>query len=812
MQVDLDALVGKLSLEQKVRLVTGADFWTLYPEPAIGLRAVALSDGPVGVRGTVDDERDTSANLPSPTALAASWDIDLLARLARLLAAEARRKGVDVVLGPTINLHRTPLGGRHFECYSEDPYLTAELGIAYVRAMQALGVGATPKHYVANDSETERFTVDVRADERTLRELYLRPFEEIVREADPWLVMASYNSVNGHTMTENPLLAEPLKGEWGFTGVVVSDWLATRDTVAAGRAAMDLAMPALNSPWGDDLVAAVRAGGVREQAIDEKVRRILLLAARVGALSAPALDGGVAVAAAELPEPVGADEIAALLREAGAAGTVLLRNPDGVLPLDPATLRRVAVFGPNAAQARTQGGGSATVHPAYTVSPLDGLRAALDEQAEIVHVPGTRVVTGLQTVDWELSIDPVTGRAGLRQDALDDSGQVLNTQHRRAARVASLPIEAAHAASVRMTSRLRADEAGEWHFGFTGIGAYTLRLDGETVLDETVLPEIGVDATSVFADPPQRKVARTLTAGEVVELELTYEVIPNAPMHVALGYERPELDEEAELARAAEAARAADAAIVVVGTTNQVESEGFDRANLALPGRQDDLVRAVARANPRTVVVVNAGSPVEMPWRDEVAAVLLCWFGGQEMGNALADVLLGQAEPGGRLPTTWPVAQQDVPVLVSQPVDGTLEYAEGIHIGYRAWLRAGTQPAYPFGHGLGYTTWEYEQLTVSGQVATVRLRNTGQRAGKQVVQVYAAKPESTLDRPVRWLVGFAVVHAQPGEHVTVEVPLDKRAFQYWSVEQHGWVEETGTFQVYAGQNVADTPLHTQVAR
>ncbi len=307
MDVDIDALVDKLSLEQKVRLLTGADFWTLYPEPAIGLRAVALSDGPVGVRGTVDDERDTSANLPSPTALAASWDTELLARLAELLAAEARRKGVDVVLGPTVNLHRSPLGGRHFECYSEDPLLTARLGIAYVRAMQALGVGATPKHYVANDSETDRFTVDVRADERTLRELYLRPFEDMVREADPWLVMAAYNSVNGHTMTENPLLAEPLKGEWGFAGVVVSDWLATRDTVAAGRAALDLTMPAMNSPWGDELVAAVRAGKVSEDDIDAKVRRILLLAARVGALA------GVPTAVAP-PAPVPEPQIASLVR------------------------------------------------------------------------------------------------------------------------------------------------------------------------------------------------------------------------------------------------------------------------------------------------------------------------------------------------------------------------------------------------------------------------------------------------------------------------------------------------------------------
>jgi beta-glucosidase len=450
------------------------------------------------------------------------------------------------------------------------------------------------------------------------------------------------------------------------------------------------------------------------------------------------------------------------------------------------------------------------VHPAYTVSPLDGLRAALDGRAELVHVLGTRVVEGLQTVDWELCTDPGNGRAGVRQEVFDADGGLRNTQHRRAARLSNLPIEATEAAAVRLSGRLRADESGEWHLGFAGLGTYRLEIDGQTVLEEMLFPD-GVEPTAVFADPPQRKVARTLAAGQEVELALTYEVFPGMPMMLAtLGYERPTLSVEAELARAAEAARNADVAIVVVGTTSKVESEGFDRVTLALPGHQDDLVRAAAAANPRTIVVVNSGSPVLMPWRDEVAAVLLTWFGGQEMGNALADVLVGRVEPGGRLPTTWPARQEDVPVLSTQPVGGVLEYAEGIHIGYRAWLRAGTAPGYPFGHGLGYTTWAYEELAVSGTEATVRVRNTGERAGKEVVQVYLARPDSAVDRPVRWLAGFAVARAEPGGSVTVPVPLDPRAFQYWSVEERRWVTEAGTYQVYAGRSVTDTPLQSEV--
>ncbi len=284
-EADLRTRVARLTLEQKVRLLTGADFWALYPEPDAGLRRVVTSDGPAGVRGQTWDERDTSANIPSPTALAATWDCERVEAIGRLLAHEARRKGVDVLLAPTVNLHRTPFGGRHFECFSEDPLLTARIGVAYVRGLQDAGVGATVKHFIANDSETERMTVDVRVDERTLRELYLAPFEAIVREAGAWAVMAAYNGVNGSTMTENPLLRGILHDEWGYDGLVVSDWTAARSTVPAARAALDLAMPGPArrfGPWGDALVEAVRAGQVDEALIDDKVLRILRLAARVG--------------------------------------------------------------------------------------------------------------------------------------------------------------------------------------------------------------------------------------------------------------------------------------------------------------------------------------------------------------------------------------------------------------------------------------------------------------------------------------------------------------------------------------------------
>ena len=346
---ELAARLASLSLEQKVRLLTGADFWSLHPEPAVGLRRLVVSDGPAGVRGERWDERDPSANVPSPTALAATWDEELVEELGGLLASEARRKGVDVVLAPTVNLHRTPYGGRHFECFSEDPLLTARIGVSYVCGLQEGGVGATVKHFIANDSETDRMTLDARLDERTLRELYLAPFEAIVREAGVWSVMASYNAVNGEPMTESSLLYGILQRELGFDGVVMSDWFATRSTQASANAALDLVMPGPAGPWGDALVAAVNAGEVDPAAVDDKVLRILRLAARVGAL-----DG---TASADRP-PTTTTRSPRALRRVAAAGFVLARNDRGLLPLDRSRLETIAVIGPNAGAAGRSAAGA----------------------------------------------------------------------------------------------------------------------------------------------------------------------------------------------------------------------------------------------------------------------------------------------------------------------------------------------------------------------------------------------------------------------------------------------------------------------
>jgi beta-glucosidase len=801
------ALVSALPLDRKIRLLSGATAWTTHEEPAIGLRALVMSDGPVGVRGLTWDERDTAHNVPSPTALAASWDTGLVRRVGRLLAGECRRKGVDILLAPTVNLHRTPLGGRHFECFSEDPLLTARVGAAYVEGLQSAGVAATPKHFVANDSETERMTYEAVIEPRPLRELYLRPFEEILRDARPWLVMAAYNAANGPTMTENPLLDDVLKGEWGFDGAVVSDWTAVRSVAASGRAGTDLAMPGPVTPWsGEALLAAVRSGEVPEAAIDEKVRRLLRLAARVGALEG--------FAPAEPPcEPLGDAAASALTREAAAAGMVLARN-DGVLPLSPAGLRRVAVIGPNAARARTQGGGSAGVAPLYTVSPLRGLTETLGPDVEVVHTAGAHITTGPRPFERDQVRDPADGTPGLRVRLRDDSGEVWRDEHRDGGRLLwTDAAETGRIAEIEASCVFRAPEDGTYRLGFGGAGDAVMTVDGRTAFEGTSDPSLTNGLSAVQA-PIGPTVELPLTAGREVALEVRLRPRSPGTALLVVGVEPPRRAEEDELAEAVRLAADSDVAVVVVGTTEEIESEGFDRVTTALPGRQDDLVTAVVAANPRTVVVVNAGGPVAMPWLDDAAATLLTWFPGQEGGHALADVLTGAAEPGGRMPTTWTGREPEEGDPSPVPEDGRLVYREGLRVGYRAWPRDGVPPsALPFGSGLGYTTWRYDAVEIvsagDGAVARVTLTNTGPRTGSEVVQVYLARPDSAVERPARWLAGFAKVRAGAGRTVTAEVPLPSRVRAHWSVEEHRWTEEPGAFEVHAGGDVARTPLRAR---
>ncbi|MFC4334708.1 beta-glucosidase H [Salininema proteolyticum] len=796
----VETALSELDLTEKVSLLSGIDMWRTQALPQIGLRSMTLSDGPIGVRGRFWTSADPSLALPSPTAQAASWDTGLVREIGHLLAQEARRKQVDVLLAPTVNMHRSPVGGRHFENFSEDAYLVGRIGEAYVGGVQEGGVGTTMKHYVGNDAETDRYTVDNRIDARALREVYVRPFEMIAAHAHPWGVMTAYNSVNGPTMTSHRALMDLIRRDLGLDGFNVSDWTASRDAAANVEAGLDLAMPGPATPYNAALVDAVRSGRVAEEHVDAAVRNILTLAARVGALEG-------AEAAVDSPPEIAAPEN--FLREVARRSFVLVRN-EGALPLSPDG--RVALIGPAAKDARVLGGGSATVFPTHVVSPLDGLTGALGDKA-----------TYSQGVDLTEELSPASEGARLSVTAVGGDGRESEPEPLADGDVkwmghipGGFSNEDFSHAVVRGT--VTATSSGVHEFGTRGSGRLKLTVDGEVLFDGDHHPQVSDPFEAMFG-PGVSRGAVELAEGDTVPVELVFtpdslnEHMP-ATLLFALLHTPPRRSDDELIAEAAEAARSADTAVVVVATTDLTESEGWDRSTLLLPGRQDDLVAAVAEANPNTVVVVNTGSPVEMPWREDVASILLTWFPGQEGGAALADVLLG-AEPGGRLPTTWPARTEDAPVLAVTPVDGRLSYDEGVFIGYRAWERRGTvAPAYWFGHGLSYTSWEYRSMTVDGDVVEVTVRNSGDRGGREVVQVYAS-PEGDTGALVEGglekhrLAGFAAVEAEAGETVTVAVELDEHAFDVYSGT---WTTVAGPWSLHAGRSVADLRLSQGVLR
>jgi beta-glucosidase len=846
-------VAAALSVPEKVRLLSGADSWRTHDNPSIGLRPMVTSDGPNGARGTTKDERRPSACLPCPSALGATWDGDLVYRVAAALGTEARSKGVDVLLAPTVNLMRTPLGGRGFEFFAEDPVLTADLAAAYVRGVQSAGVAATVKHFVANDSETERWTYDVHLSESALRELYLVPFEACVREAGAWLVMAAYNKVNGTPMTESVrLLRDVLKNEWGFDGVVISDWHAARSTHATALATLDLSMPGPDSPWGELLVQAVDEGLVTEELLDDKVARLLRLARRVGALtepsartvatppvgstarsrtalSSPTLDGIATPppgghgsmangTAASGPGPVLVD--AGLLRHAAADSFVLLRNSGGALPLDPGSIASVAIIGPNSVNPVIQGGGSAGVSPVSVAGPAESLRAALPAGVSVTTSAGCQTWHSVPEPPLGSLTDPLTGEPGLHLEFTDADRAVVCAEHRDSANLAwwdGVPdgIGWGKPGRIILTTAFRPDESGNHLFSVSGVGGLRLEVDGVTLVDDvTAVPDDPVEA---MTRPGELRAAVWLEAG--VPTRLRVEFAPAAdgagPLATRLGIV-PAADDDDLLAAAEKAAAEADAAIVVVGSAELTESEGFDRPTLALPGRQDELISRVAAVNDRTILVVNAGMPVLMPWAEQAAAIVYAWLPGQEFGTALADVLLGRAEPGGRLPVTLPAAEADSPVLHATPAgDGVLCYDEGLLIGYRGYDATRRTPRYPFGHGLGYTTWEYESLdcpawlTERGDLElTVRVRNSGSRPGKEVVQVYVAEPRdpASRGRPVRALAAFGVVRAAPGEVAQVRLTVAARSFARYDQSLASWIASGDEFTVHVGRSSRDLRL------
>jgi beta-glucosidase len=769
----VDELLAQMTLDEKAALCHGRDLWTIDGCERLGVPSWTVSDGPIGIRGR---NATRTACFPSASAIAATFDVGLAEEIGRAIALEAKAKNVQMALGPTVNLHRHPITGRHFECYSEDPELTAAVAVAYIRGLQAEGVGACIKHYVANDQEHERFTISADVDDRTLRELYLRPFEAAVAEAGVWGVMGAYNFVNGiQACAHEELLQGVLKGEWGFAGVVVSDWTALKEGVGPGRHGLDLEMPGPGAFFGGGKLAElVRAGEVPEEQVDDKARRILRFLEWCGALD------GTEDTEAELDTP----ESRSVARRTAAASMVLLRN-DGVLPLDRSTLTTVAVVGPNAEDTAALGGGSATVTPYYTVSILDGLRAALGDGVTVVHEPGCSIRRAVPHIPSEQLQDGFAIEAVIDGETVD-----IGTHGSRGFLGAGQWGDAQPPFVLRGRGTFTPPETGTWRLSGGGLHRVRLSIDGEPATDNGVPGAINAGLGNHAA-----LTTRDLQAGQPVELTFEYEVEPGhgiALYNVGAGL--VEDDGTDGLAAAEAAARDADVAIVVVGSNDEWESEGADRADMVLPGEQDELVRRVAAANPRTIVVHNSGSPMAMPWADDVAAILQAWYPGQEGGNAVADVLVGDVDPAGRMPTTWPKRLEDAPAFSWYPgEDGHTKYGEGLLLGHRWYLEHEIEPQWWFGEGLSYTTFAWGAPSADGRTVRVEVTNTGDRRGTEVVQAYV---DGTGGRQ---FAGFAKLTLDPGETATATVELSPAAFRRWD---GAWVPVDGPHHVRLGRSAA----------
>jgi beta-glucosidase len=809
----VDELVASLTLDEKASLTAGVDMWHTAAVERAGIPSWKMTDGPNGARGGSFDRMTPSAAMPCGSALAATWNQVLLEQVGAVLGDQARTKQARVLLAPTVNLVRHPVNGRTFEAYGEDPLLAGLLAAAFVRGAQAQGVATTVKHFVGNEQETERNTIDTVIDERALRELYLLPFELAVKEGGTLGIMTAYNRVNGTWCDEHPELLGILRDEWGFDGIVVTDWFAVDSTVGSATAGLDIEMPGPARQLGAELADAVRAGEVDEAVLDVMARRILGVFDRLGALD----DGPVGE-----EESVDRAEHRGVARRAAIESTVLLRN-DGVLPFDVPSLETLAVIGPNAARAQIIGGGSATLEPHYRVTPLEALRRRIGDVVDVIYEQGC---------DIDRTVPPMS--LAMEEVFLDGDGNEVLRDERDSTRLLffgppspDLPARW----SVRASGTFTPEVSGPFQVTLVQAGRARVLVDGQVVVDGvTDPPPPGKAIFGMGSEQVEGTVE--LVAGTPAELviELSNEGAPLVVAAVVGVRPQPPAD---LLERAVAAAAAADAVVLVVGTNDDWETEGHDRTSMDLPGGQDELVRAVCAANPRTAVVLNAGSPVTLPWADEAPALLDVWFGGQEMAEGLVDVLTGRADPSGRLPISFPERIEHAPAYGNFPGEhGQVRYGEGLLVGYR-WYEARHLPVrFPFGHGLSYTTFELgEPEVIDGEPMLVRVRvtNTGSRSGGEVVQLYVEEVSPKVVRAPKELKAFAKVWLEAGGSATVTLGLTERAFAHWQpdpapyeavkerqqrstisiapapAEQppKGWHVEPGEYRLHIGRSSAD---------
>ncbi len=796
---DIENLISQMTLDEKISMLAGANLWHTVPVKRLGIPAFKVTDGPNGGRGSFGSMGPTSVCTPVGVALGATWNRELVEQIGTVLGDEVKAKGAHVLLAPTVNIHRSPIAGRNFECYSEDPYLSGEMATAYINGIQKMGVGTSIKHFVCNDQEFERFSISSEIEERPLREIYLEPFRIAIKNANPWTVMSAYNRVRGTYASQNDYtLRTILKNEWNFEGVVMSDWYGTyTENVPAGG--MDLEMPGPARWMGPQMVkAALAAGTLTEEQLNDKVRRLLSLIEKAGLFENPVL------------QPERAEDLPAhrkIIRSAATEAIVLLKNKNNILPIN--DIKSIAIIGEAARWAQIMGGGSSAVTPHYVISPLDGIRSRAGNLVKVDYAPGCFIHRTLPAPDAQ-TLSNADGKQGLFVevfDNLDLSGEAAFTQTNEHVQFGwfgdSVPDVDQTRFSVRLSGFFSPLETGKHTFGLGTVGRGKLFLNNKQVIDNWETP----------APYGQKLVEVDLIAGQKYPIKIEYNW-EGDPHWRSLSFSHLPPHSTDLISEALEIAKNADIVIVVAALTGEWESEGFDRVDMKLPGAQNTLISQIAAVNPNTVVALNVGSPVEMPWLDEVAGVLQLWYDSQEQGNALADILFGDVSPSGKLPTTFPKRLQDNPSYINFPGEnGKVVYGEGLFVGYRYYDKKEIEPLFPFGHGLSYTTFVYSNLRVpekfrieNGLTIKVDITNTGNRIGKEIVQVYVRDVRSSLVRPEKELKAFSKIELKPGERKTVEIKLDKEAFWFYNPARTGWVTEPGEFEIIIGASSRDIRL------
>lgn len=799
----IDDLISQLTLDEKISMLAGADLWHSVAIPRLGIPQFKMTDGPNGVRGAWGSMSTQSVVTPVGVALGATWNPNLVEKIGNVLADELKAKGSHVLLAPTVNIHRTPIAGRNFECYSEDPFLSGMIASAYIKGIQDNGVGACIKHFVANDQEYERFSISSEVTERTLREIYLEPFRIAIKNSKPWSIMAAYNRVNGtYACENNHSLLEILKGEWGFEGIVMSDWFGTYDE-AVPTSGLDLEMPG-PARWMSHAVVkkALDNGALTEALINDKVRRLLNLMEKAGLFENPTL------------RPERAEDKPQhrkIVREAACEAIVLLKN-DGMLPLK--KVKSIAVIGPYANQTQILGGGSSNVTPLYVITPLEGIKNRAGKNIKVDFAPGCFIHKNLPAPAPE-TLSTSEGRIGLNLSLFNGtklSGapvySEVTTRVQHGWFHTSVPNADQESFSMRLEGFFTPQESGTHILSLSAVGWGKLYLDGRLIIDHSSDTDMGKQLTSELK----------LEGGKSYPIKMEYYWKGNPRYRgVSIGHEPPQPKDP--IADAVKLAKKADVVVLVASLTGEWESEGFDRADMNLPGAQNELIERVTKANKNTIVVLNVGSPVEMPWIEKVPAVIQLWYNSQEQGNALADILFGDENPSGKLPITFPVRLQDNPAYINYPGEnGKVQYGEGIFVGYRYYDRKEVVPLFPFGHGLSYTTFKYSNLHLikrsitPDQTLTVKVdvTNTGKVLGKEIVQLYVRDIQSTFARPEKELKAFDKVELKPKQTKTVKFTLNREAFWYFDTIKNAWSTEAGDFEILIGASSRDIRLNGNV--